>query len=134
MSVTEQIINLNKQIDKYKQRATNLKSEITKLETKYKTLPESKKYDTARQILLKKKVIKQNENNIKSLKNTVNLLRRTKILANTYKEAQEVKAQKKASLEKEYFSVFNEEITLQKANRVWVKNLNINRKINYLDN
>ncbi len=40
----------------------------------------------------------------------------------------EIQAQKNASLEKEYFSVFNEEITLMKANRAWVKNRNINRK------
>jgi hypothetical protein len=40
----------------------------------------------------------------------------------------EIQAQKNASLEKEYFSVFKEEITLLKANRAWVKNLNINRK------
>ena len=40
----------------------------------------------------------------------------------------EIQAQKNASLEKEYFSVFNGEITSQKANRVWIKNLNINRK------
>jgi len=40
----------------------------------------------------------------------------------------EIQAQKNATLEQQYFSVFNEEITLLKANRAWVKNLNINRK------